>query len=212
MSKSPDTRKQELLIAAEKIFRTKGVEKATVSDIVREANVAQGTFYNYYGSKESVFVEVLNRLDNDMFDKIQQIKDSKNCDCLMKLMLILRTCLSFRKNDGLSETLHNQGNEGAHLNYIVSQISRLHPIITEIIKNGVNEKQFHVDYPEQTAKLLLTANMFAFDPGIFNYTNDDLTLMFSASFELMKKSLGIEMNESVSEFINILNGLENTEN
>ena len=37
-----------LLGAADTVFRRKGVDKATVNDITEEADVAYGTFYNYF--------------------------------------------------------------------------------------------------------------------------------------------------------------------
>ena len=40
------------MAAARKVFRNKGYDSATISDIVREAGVAQGTFYLYFPSKK----------------------------------------------------------------------------------------------------------------------------------------------------------------
>ena len=57
--KSPETRKSELLAAAETLFRENGVDRTAVSDIVKKAGVAQGTFYNYYQSKDEIFAAVL---------------------------------------------------------------------------------------------------------------------------------------------------------
>ncbi len=50
----PD-RRDDLLTAARKVFREKGYDGATVSDIVREAGVAQGTFYLYFPTKRDAF-------------------------------------------------------------------------------------------------------------------------------------------------------------
>lgn len=54
--------RQRLLDAAEKVFGEKGYFPASISDITREAGVAQGTFYIYFKSKKDVFVEVLESL------------------------------------------------------------------------------------------------------------------------------------------------------
>lgn len=45
-------RREQLLAAARKVFRDKGYDGATVSDIVQEAGTAQGTFYLYFPSKK----------------------------------------------------------------------------------------------------------------------------------------------------------------
>jgi AcrR family transcriptional regulator len=48
-------RKAHLLAAARTVFERRGFLDTRVADIVAEANVAQGTFYTYFDSKEAVF-------------------------------------------------------------------------------------------------------------------------------------------------------------
>src|SRR3954452_4900823 len=52
----------KLMTAARKVFAEKGVGAATARDIVRETDLATGTFYNYFDSKEDVFVALLEEL------------------------------------------------------------------------------------------------------------------------------------------------------
>jgi AcrR family transcriptional regulator len=47
--------KESLIEAAIKLFEEQGYHSTKVSDIVREAGVAQGTFYLYFKSKEDMF-------------------------------------------------------------------------------------------------------------------------------------------------------------
>jgi AcrR family transcriptional regulator len=47
--------RSKILDAAYKVFADKGFEHATVADIVAEAGVARGTFYNYFQSVEDVW-------------------------------------------------------------------------------------------------------------------------------------------------------------
>src|SRR3954465_4384730 len=49
----------KLLEAARKIFAEKGLGAATARDIVRETDLATGTFYNYFRDKEDVFRALL---------------------------------------------------------------------------------------------------------------------------------------------------------
>lgn len=53
-------RRRELVMAAYKVFSGKGYRTAGVADIVREAGVSHGTFYNYYDSKRHILDEVLD--------------------------------------------------------------------------------------------------------------------------------------------------------
>src|SRR5262249_62144598 len=47
--------RQAILAAAKRVFAQLGYEAATVRDIIRGTDLASGTFYNYFKSKEEVF-------------------------------------------------------------------------------------------------------------------------------------------------------------
>jgi AcrR family transcriptional regulator len=58
--------RDRLLVAARQVFEEHGFHDARVTDISKAANVAHGTFYTYFDSKEDVFREVLKRMQVDM--------------------------------------------------------------------------------------------------------------------------------------------------
>ena len=47
--------REKIMAAARKVFAEKGYAAATVRDIVRETDLASGTFYNYFDDKEAAF-------------------------------------------------------------------------------------------------------------------------------------------------------------
>jgi AcrR family transcriptional regulator len=52
----------KLLAAARKVFAAKGLGAATARDIVRETDLASGTFYNYFEDKNDVFRALIEEL------------------------------------------------------------------------------------------------------------------------------------------------------
>jgi len=54
--------REKLLAAARHVFAEKGLGEATARDIVRETDLATGTFYNYFDSKEDAFRALLGEL------------------------------------------------------------------------------------------------------------------------------------------------------
>jgi len=72
-TQSERQRRDQILKAARTVFDEKGYESATVSDIVRRAGVAQGTFYLYFESKKSVVVELARQPMADMALRLQRI-------------------------------------------------------------------------------------------------------------------------------------------
>jgi AcrR family transcriptional regulator len=58
----------KLLAAAKKVFADKGLGAATARDIVRETDLATGTFYNYFRDKEEVFRALLAEFEKRVRD------------------------------------------------------------------------------------------------------------------------------------------------
>lgn len=54
--------REKLLRAARKVFAEKGLGAATARDIVRETDLASGTFYNYFTDKHEVFRALIGEL------------------------------------------------------------------------------------------------------------------------------------------------------
>jgi AcrR family transcriptional regulator len=54
--------REKLLAAARKVFAEKGLGEATARDIVRETDLASGTFYNYFQDKNDVFRALIAEL------------------------------------------------------------------------------------------------------------------------------------------------------
>jgi AcrR family transcriptional regulator len=54
--------REKLLEAARKVFAEKGYGEATARDIVRETDLASGTFYNYFNDKQDAFMALLDEM------------------------------------------------------------------------------------------------------------------------------------------------------
>ncbi len=76
-TESEPVRREQLLRAARKVFREKGYNGATIADIVREAGVAQGTFYLYYSSKNAVAMSLIEGLMERMAAAVESAMKSE---------------------------------------------------------------------------------------------------------------------------------------
>ena len=52
-------KKEILMNSATNLFKTKGIYSTTVSDIVKDAGIAKGTFYLYFSDKDEVVNAVI---------------------------------------------------------------------------------------------------------------------------------------------------------
>ncbi|MED1507446.1 MULTISPECIES: TetR family transcriptional regulator [Bacillus] len=83
-------KKEKIVYAAIDVFQEKGVEKTKISDIVKLAGIAQGTFYLYFPSKlsvmpaiaevmvEKMILAVKEKVQNDapFSSKVEQVIDA----------------------------------------------------------------------------------------------------------------------------------------
>jgi len=53
-------KKEQLLTAGRQLFSEKGFKDTNVSEITKLAGMATGTFYNYYSSKDKLFMDLYN--------------------------------------------------------------------------------------------------------------------------------------------------------
>ena len=66
------SKKEDLLIAAERLFYSNGFHAIGLKAIVKEAGVALMTLYNHFGSKEELILEILNRRELAYFAYLEQ--------------------------------------------------------------------------------------------------------------------------------------------
>ncbi|MBI4621505.1 MAG: TetR/AcrR family transcriptional regulator [Desulfobacterales bacterium] len=62
---------ESILDTARKMFGRYGIQKTNLGEIASLARVAKATIYNYFGSKDQVYLEVLQREADDILKKIE---------------------------------------------------------------------------------------------------------------------------------------------
>lgn len=68
--------RNKLLLAAEKVFAEKGYYEASIVNITQEANVANGTYYNYFATKKEIFNELIRDYNRDLRMSIKKAMKS----------------------------------------------------------------------------------------------------------------------------------------
>ncbi|MFB0919240.1 MAG: TetR/AcrR family transcriptional regulator [Clostridiaceae bacterium] len=66
VTKEPETRKREIMLAAKRLFVSKGYGNTSINDIVNEVQVAKGLFYYYYPKKESLLDDIGDEYVSDI--------------------------------------------------------------------------------------------------------------------------------------------------
>jgi AcrR family transcriptional regulator len=170
VSKEPEKRRQELIDAAQRLFMAKGYDKTAVSDIVKELNVAQGTFYYHFKSKTEILEEVVKKSILSLVDEIRLIAEAGDIDPVAKLNRFFGAVVRFGSlNVELVNFIHQQRNLMLHQRLGNITATGIVPVLSRIIQDGTSQGIFTVAHPTQTARfVLLGAGELFHDPEIRN--------------------------------------------
>ena len=70
-----EDKKNDIFILGKELFSSKGFKDTNVSDITKKAGIAVGTFYNYYPSKEKLFIEIYLKENEKLKNSIMKSVD-----------------------------------------------------------------------------------------------------------------------------------------
>ncbi|MCZ8520315.1 MULTISPECIES: TetR/AcrR family transcriptional regulator [Paenibacillus] len=189
--KDPQERRNEIIDAAMALFRDKGYEHTSVSDIVKKVGVAQGTFYYYFRSKEEIANAAHERSLAARLDFVRSILADTGLPAIDKLRKVLLEGFPAPKSDqAILDYLHEESNSILHQKWLVAKIAAFTPYLTEIVQQGIAEDVFHLDDPREVTEFLLVGISFLFDRGIFGWTDEELSRKFEALHQIVDRLLG----------------------
>ncbi|WP_459503205.1 TetR/AcrR family transcriptional regulator [Bacillus sp. C1] len=190
--KEYEERRNEILDIAEKLFISKGYTKTTVNDILREIGIAKGTFYHYFKSKEEVMDAIIMRIVTADVAAAKKIASNPEIPVVDKLfqILMVQTPKSGGNKEKMIEQFHQPNNAEMHQKSLVQAILHLTPVLTEVIKQGIDEKVFATAYPRETMEFLIASAQVIFDEGLFQWQPHEVKQRAKAFINMMEITLG----------------------
>jgi AcrR family transcriptional regulator len=156
ITKDPDVRRNELMDAAELLFIEKGYDHTSASDIIRKSGVAQGTFYYYFDSKDEILTAVIDRYVERYMALVRSIVDDERMDALQKIRHIIDSLFSLSdQKKKISQYLNPEEKVARHERFRGYFETALSPVVVQVVKQGVREGYFKVEYPEETSELIV---------------------------------------------------------
>ncbi len=171
ISKDPEVRKQEILDTASRLFERQGIEKTSMADVAKEADITKGLVYYYFKSKEELVDESLKQFVLESELVLKSIVQNRNLDFFSKLSEILKLYfLTISKNLGINTLA--KSNPGVYelvkRSLCKSALDHTGVLVEEGIKSGF----ISISHPEYILKILIggIADLYAEgvrDPDIF---------------------------------------------
>lgn len=183
--KKGEKRKQELLKIAYDMFLTRGYENTRVDEIIEKAQIAKGTYYYHFQSKEQMLEEVIDMMIDSEIETAKQII-GMDISVPQKIVGIIASMKPTEVEQPIKDTLFQPENVLMHHKVRKQLIDVLTPLLSEVIQEGVDEGIFECDnIPERVKMLLITING-TFNEGTFSERD------ISVFIDMTEKLLGAE--------------------
>jgi AcrR family transcriptional regulator len=190
---------ESILDTAKKMFGRYGLRKTSVDEVARMARVAKATIYNYFGTKDQVYLEVLRRETDEIVEKVsslvaQEVLPGDKLTTFVKAKFrYMRQAINILNLDreGIEKLLPNA--ESIRNELFEREVNIIHSILQEGLKKGV----FHLNNALFTARAIAHAlKGFEFnwlvqesEERIGHYLDELMNILFNG---LLSKKSGVK--------------------
>jgi TetR/AcrR family transcriptional regulator, fatty acid metabolism regulator protein len=128
----------KIINAATKVFAKKGFFNARISDIAKEAKVADGTIYLYFNNKFDILISVFEEEIGSLIEQVQKLLAGEDDPRRMLEIFATKHLTVMKKNKNLAEVIQIELRQSAKLikDYRNNKFSEYVNIISSIIKLG----------------------------------------------------------------------------
>ncbi len=144
----------KIIRAATKVFAKKGFFNARISDIAKEAKVADGTIYLYFNNKFDILISVFEQEIGRLVDQMTTLLAREDDPRRMLEIFITKHLTEMKKNRNLAEVIQIELRQTNKLirDYRNNKFSEYVNIVSSIIKKGQEENVFRKDILPGIAK------------------------------------------------------------
>jgi len=194
--KEGEVRKQEILRVARELFVTKGYEQTSVNDILKIVDIAKGTFYYYFTSKEAVLAAIILDIVEEGAKRAEQILKDKSVPLVNRIMMaIMAQSPEFEGSEEIRDEMHKVENAKLEQLYTKTMLKRMTPLLEVAVAEGVAADLFHLDYPRETIESILLLGHMLFDGNIMDWEMADYPAKIQGFLANMERMLGTETGE-----------------
>ena len=189
--KEGEVRRQEILMVARELFVTKGYEQTSVNDILKIVDIAKGTFYYYFASKEEVLAAIILDIVEEGAKRAEQILKDKSVPLINRIMMaIMAQSPEFEGAEEIRDEMHKVDNAKLEQLYTKTMLKRMTPLLEVAVAEGVAADLFHLDYPRETIESILLLGHMLFDGNIMDWEMADYPVKIQGFLANMERMLG----------------------
>jgi len=194
-------RRQQIMVAAKRVFSNKSFNKATMEDIAKEAELSPGTIYLYFKNKEELFASLSLRILHYMNIRLEHVHNEKHEGPQQKLTALKEALYEVYEFDPLvlinmfhlqsSETLKNLS---PHLLSDIKELSRnsfrsMSKVFEEGIEKGVFIERHSVALADIVWALFSGVVLWEESKRLIDSKKDFLRPTLEIAFEIFSRGI-----------------------
>ena len=156
-------KKDFILDTAQELFMEQGFDQTSISQILEATQIARGTLYYYFSSKEEIMDAIIERTIERAFTASQAFADNRELTIIERLAGSM-AALNLNHQEGEEVLLHLNQPQNALLHEKTNQIllERAPQILLPIIQDGIAAGDMRTDYPYESLEMILTYSLQVF--------------------------------------------------
>ena len=196
-----ERRRQQIIVAAKRIFSKKGLSKTTMEDIAKESELSPGTLYLYFKNKEELYASLSLRILQFLSIRVSQVIKEHGEGPSEKLDRLIEAMYEVYEFDPMviinmfhlqsSETLKNLSPELLAEIKILSKKALGH--IAGIFKEGIEQGVFIDRHPTALADIFWSlfsgVILWEASKNVINKDKDYLKSTLAVAFDLFCRGL-----------------------
>ena len=151
------TKKDQILDTSLQLFMKKGFDATSISDILSQLDIARGTLYYHFESKEAIMDAIIERLLNQVLENIEKLMTNDSLSQAEKFMGFFASInlTQLTGDEEIVDYFNQPQNALFHEKSNRLLIKKLSPVLAQIISEGMESGLFDTPYPAETAELIL---------------------------------------------------------
>ncbi len=180
-----------ILDALQKLLENQNIQKISVSDIAQTAGIAKGSIYYYFPSKDAIVEALVERSYAASIETAKQLAKQTGIPPFTRMALIFQACRTssseFLKQNKAATNSSIQEQTLLHHKYLRYIIMELKPVLTEIIRQGIDNGEISFEHPDSLAEIVLLVLTVKIDNTLIPSTKEEIEQIILDLIVLLEK-------------------------
>jgi len=153
----PETRKEEIIITAAKLFKEKGYSAVTMRDLATAMGMKAASLYNHINSKQDILKAIIISIAEEFTSGMNTIINSEVSNIAkLKKIVALHVNITSRNTNGMASLNNDWMHLEDQLDYYLKLRNEYEANFLNIIKEGISTSEINNKNPEIIMFSMLT--------------------------------------------------------